>query len=167
MRVLRAPLLLGAIFACCSAAAAAAPAVKLHLSGVLVQHSNGQIKQTPVQGLTLKAGDLVRYTIVATNVGTSPAFKLVPVGPIPQATSYVLQSARGDDAAVQYTLDGKSWSARPAFSVKTPRRTLVKAADPALYKAVRWIAPRALAPHKTQTFSYEVRVNGHPAAKKP
>lgn len=161
----RVPILLSAAFLFCTGLASARPVVKLHLSGVLVQQNAGQTKETPVEGVVLKAGDLVRYTIVASNSGDSAAVKLIPVGQVPKATSFVPGSARGADASTEYTLDGKTWSAHPMLSVKTASGVASKPADPSLYKAVRWVSKRALPPKKAFVFTYDVRVNGHPAAK--
>ncbi|MGH8163987.1 MAG: hypothetical protein ACREP1_06605 [Rhodanobacteraceae bacterium] len=155
------PFVIGAIFLCGAAAASARPVVTLHLTGTLVQQRDGRTTERSVEGLVLKAGDLVRYTIAATNSGDLAARKLVPVGPIPKATSFVPGSARGDDATPQFTLDGKTWSAKPMLVVKTANGSVRKPADPALYRAVRWIARGTLAPRKREVFSYDVRVNGH------
>ncbi|MGZ6196282.1 MAG: hypothetical protein ACXWNL_01340 [Vulcanimicrobiaceae bacterium] len=149
----------------CTALASARPVVKLHLKGVVVQQSEGRTSQTPVEGVVLKAGDLVRYTIAASNSGDSPALKLTPVGPVPKATSFVPGSARAAGAFAEFTLDGKTWSAHPMLSTKTPNGIVAKPADPSLYRAVRWITKRALPPKSVFVYSYDVRVNGHPAAK--
>lgn len=162
---LRMPLLVSAVFLICASPALARPVVKLHLSGVLLERSGGSVKQTPVEGVVLKPGQIVRYTITAWNVGDSAALRLMPLGPVPKNTAIVPGSARDGGALVQYTLDGKTWSARPMLAVKTPKGTFEKPAGPALYKAVRWIAQRGLAPHKKFVFTYDVRVNGHAAGK--
>ncbi|MDQ2871827.1 MAG: hypothetical protein M3R35_01715 [Candidatus Eremiobacteraeota bacterium] len=157
-----APFILGVIFAWGPVPAAARPVVTLHLAGTLLEQHNGRMTQRTIEGLVLKPGDRVRYIISANNSGTSPAIALVPLGPIPKATSYVLGSAHGSGAA-QFTLDGKTWAAKPELSVKTASGIVKRPADPSLYRAVRWIARRSLAPHKNAVFSYDVRVNGHRA----
>ncbi|HEY8298000.1 MAG TPA: hypothetical protein VIG32_08270 [Candidatus Baltobacteraceae bacterium] len=145
----------------CSGVASARPVVRLHLAGTLVRQAGGRVSEKPIDGLVLKAGDLVRYTIAATNSGTSPALALVPVGQIPKATSYVPGSAHANGATPEFTLDGKSWSPRPLLITKTPRGTISRPADPALYRAVRWISRHPLAANKRVVYSYDVRVNGH------
>ncbi len=157
-----APLIVGAIFLCGAGPAAARPVVTLHLTGVLIEQNGDHTTQKPIEGLVLKPGDRVRYTIAARNTGTSPAIALVPIGPIPKATSYVPGSAHAAGATLQFTLDGKTWSPNPMFTVKTAAGLAKRPVSPSLYRAVRWVSHRALAPHKDVLFSYEVRVNGHP-----
>jgi len=154
-------LLAGCFFFAGLSVALARPIVRLHLSGALLQQHDGRQVQKPIDGLVLKAGDLIRYSIVATNAGDSPALSLIPVGPIPKSTAYVPGSARGNDATLEFSLDGKTWSKKPMLSIQTAHGVVKKPADPVLYKAIRWITKGALAAHKQLVFSYDVRVNGH------
>jgi uncharacterized repeat protein (TIGR01451 family) len=142
------------------ALALARPDVKVHLSGALVQKtSGGQAKGTPIQGLTLHAGDVVRYSIDATNSGDDAALDFSTVGPVPTRTQFVAGSAAAPPATiVEYSLDGKSWSTRPAIDVKTAHGVVRRAASPAKYVAIRFTAKRALAPKATFHYSYEVLV---------
>ena len=135
----------------CGALAFSAPAVKLHLSGVLISSVSGSEKLTPLEKIALKKGDLVRYTIVATNVGNTPALNVKTVGPVPKATQYVPGSASQlSGFSIEYTVDGKTWSAHPTIESK--------AATPAQYVAVRWVDHHALASHAMLKLAYEVRV---------
>lgn len=139
----------------------AKPIVSLKLTGsVVTKAADGQTKLTPVDKEAPKAGDEVEYDIAATNAGTTPAIKLMPVGKIPAGTAYVDGSAKAARAHVEFSLDGgKTWSAVPMVTVKGPTGTpVVKKADPALYTAVRFATDGALAPHGTLQYTYEVRV---------
>ncbi len=142
-----------AMLACilCGTFALSAPAVKLHLSGVLLSSVSGAEKQTPLEKIALKKGDLVRYTIEATNVGNTPALNVKTVGPVPKATQYVPGSAsQMSGVSIEYTVDGKTWSAHPMIESKP--------AAPSQYVAVRWINHHSLASHAMLKLAYEVRV---------
>jgi uncharacterized repeat protein (TIGR01451 family) len=141
------------------ASAAAAPHVTLTLAGSLVSVVDGHVKHAPIGDAVLKPGDDVEYDVVASNTGSSPAFKLIPTARIPAGTSYVIGSAKSAHASPEFSLDnGKTWAVAPTVVVKTPNGTVVKKADPALYNAVRFVPTGALVPGAKATYSYEVRV---------
>jgi uncharacterized repeat protein (TIGR01451 family) len=142
-----------------AASALAKPNVQLHLSGVLVTHSaDGHETTSPIEKVTPKKGELYRYTVVASNVGTDPALKLVTRENIPNGTAFVAGSAsKSAGVAIEYSLDGKMWSAHPLITVATPKGLVRRAADPSAYASIRWIAPK-VAPKAALTFTYEVRV---------
>jgi len=150
-----------AAFALCAIAADARPHVDLHLAGAVVE--NGHASRTAIEHTVLKAGDLVHFTVSATNSGDAPARKFQPQALIPAHTTYVPGSAHGAQGAVEFSLDGKTWSPKPVLQTKTPGGIISKPADPSLYRAIRWTGSRGLAPKKTAIFSYDVRVNGHAA----
>lgn len=159
MKFGRALLCSAAFLLAAGGAALAGPAVKLHFSGSLLQTIHGKTERKPVQGLTLHAGDVVEYAIDATNAGDQAALGFRTVGPVPAHMQYVSGSARAaQPAKIEYSIDGKTWSAQPAQVVKTARGTLRKAAAPATYVSVRFTAARPLAPKATFRYSYEVVV---------
>lgn len=147
------------VVASTAASALAKPTIQLHLSGVLVtQSADGHETTTPVEKVTPKKGEIFRYTIVATNVGTNPALKVTALDKVPNGTAFVAGSAsKSPGVAIEYSLDGKTWSAQPMVSVMTPKGLVRRAADASAYAAVRWIAPK-VAPKAALTFTYEVRV---------
>jgi len=141
------------------ALASAAPHVTLKLVGSHVTVVDGHVKREPVDGVVLKAGDDVEYDIVASNTGTRPALKLIPMARVPAGTEYVPGSAKGARASAQFSVDGgKTWSAAPTVVEKSAGVTVVKRADTSLYNAVRFVQEGALAPGTKATYSYEVRV---------
>lgn len=135
------------------------PAVKLQLTGDLLAISDGKTVATPVAKSVLKQGDIVRYTILAINAGGKAAVALATVGPVPQKMEYVGGSASHPTGAnVEYSLDGKIFSAQPMVVVNTPKGPVKKPADPAQYVAIRWTAQHPLAPKTRLRYTYEVRV---------
>ncbi len=155
---LRTMLLAAVCTAVCSAfAAAAAPKVTLHLTGALVTVSNGKTTYAPVDH-AVKAGDLLRYTIVAKNVGSAPAYALAPIGRIPGRTAFVRVIGAPPSVGL-YSLNGRTWSAHPTIAVKEPDgKTVTKPAPLDLYRAIRWTLLHPLVPKASDTFVYEVRV---------
>ena len=139
-------------------AAVPGPHVSLHLSGVLVQ--GGKTAEKAVEKVSLKRGDRVRWTIVAENDGTKPALRLAPMDRVPQGMTFLAGSASSAvPAAVEYTLDGRTWSPRPTVKVTQPNgKVQTKPADPASYRAVRWVFARPLAAHERASVSFETRV---------
>ncbi len=154
--------LIAVCFLACAAIAPALarPDVNVRLGGVLVQKtSSGQSKTTPITGLTLHHGDVVRYSIDASNGGDSAALDFSTVGRVPLRTQYVAGSATAPLATVvEYSLDGKSWSTHPIVDVKTAHGIVREPASATKFVAVRFTAKRALAPKATFHYSYEVLV---------
>jgi uncharacterized repeat protein (TIGR01451 family) len=142
-----------------SAALAAAPNVALTLSGVaLVRQSDGSFKEAALSDVTLKAGDKVRYSVVAFNKGDAPAVALVPSDPVPARMEYVGNSATTAGGTPEFTLDGKTWSAHPTVVVKTPKGPVTKPAPLSDYKAIRWVMTTPLPPKASAKFAFEARV---------
>ena len=148
-------------FVCAAPALAfARPDVQVHLNGALVQKSaNGHVTTTPVAGLTLHAGQTIVYTIDAQNAGSDAALDFSTAGAVPAHTQFVAGSVSAPAATtVEYSLDGKTWSAHPTIAVKTAHGVVHKAASPSQYVSIRFTAKHALAPRATFHYSYEVLV---------
>jgi uncharacterized repeat protein (TIGR01451 family) len=142
------------------AAAFARPDVVLHLSGATVQKTASGEKLTPLDpNVKLKAGEIVRWTLVASNKGSDPALHLMPSDKIPAGTAYIAGTASAVGGSAQFsTDDGKTWSSKPMTIVQTPTGPVTKPADPSSYTNIRWIADKPLAPKGSVRFQYEVRV---------
>jgi uncharacterized repeat protein (TIGR01451 family) len=156
MKLMRALLCSTVIFAVLSGTALAKPAVKLHFSGVLVQKVNGKVRTKPIEGLTLHAGDVVRYTIDAKNDGDQAALGFSTVGPVPTHTQFVAGSARAaQPTRIDYSLDGKAWATQPMQRANDGRE---KPAPAATYVSVRFTSLKTLQPKAAAHYSYEVVV---------
>jgi uncharacterized repeat protein (TIGR01451 family) len=147
------------VIALTTASVIAKPIIQLHLSGVRVTTSaDGRETTTPVEKVTPKKGQIFRYTIEARNVGNQPALNYVALDKIPNGTEFVGGSAsKAPGVKIEFTLDGKTWSAQPIVSVMTSKGLVRRPADPSAFASVRWIAPK-VAPKAALTFTYEVRV---------
>ncbi|HEY5340131.1 MAG TPA: hypothetical protein VIK27_03820 [Candidatus Aquilonibacter sp.] len=139
-------------------AAAATPKVALQLSDALITVSDGKTVAGPVDR-PVKSGDILRYTIVAKNVGSAPAYQLAPIGKIPERMVFVRVLSAPSGAMTTYTLDCKTWSAHPTITVKDKDgKSVTKPAPPDSYRAVRWVLTHPLADKSSDAFVYEVRV---------
>jgi hypothetical protein len=113
----------------------------------LVRRSDGSFAQAPMQHTSLKEGDNVRYTIFATNQGSSNANAGSTIE-IPANTQFLgARGVRGD--GVEVTNNGLTW---------TPASTTNLRDDEV--RAVRWVRQAPLAPGQSAAFSLELRVAG-------
>jgi uncharacterized repeat protein (TIGR01451 family) len=103
-------------------------------------------------------GTAIRYTISAKDTGSEPARQLALTGHVPSGTAYTPSSLRGPGGHAEFSLDGKTFSAHPMVSVKTPAGDVMQPADPASYVVVRWVKDAPLDANAGTSFSYEVRV---------
>jgi uncharacterized repeat protein (TIGR01451 family) len=142
------------------AVASAKPVVSLKLSGAFVQkNADGTTRLVPVAQQQGRSGDRIRWDLVASNGGDSPALGLTPADRIQPGLVYVPGSAAAAGARAEYSLDGgKTWSANPTYVVQTPTGPQVRKAEPARYTAVRWVSTAALKPGATAHYTYEVTV---------
>lgn len=140
-------------------AALAKPVVKLQLTGMLVTVAHGRASLKPIARVTLHQGEKVRWVIQATNTGSSAALGLAPVGHVPAHMRYLAASANASQpGTIEYSLDGKNWSARPMIAVHTAHGIVHKPAPPSSYVSIRFLTKKPLAPRATFRYSYEVIV---------
>lgn len=142
-----------------AAAALAAPAaapIQLHLSveAPAVQN-DGKTAWLPLTGAA-RPGEDLRYTVQVQNKGTAPVQNLVVTQPVPAGTAYRAETATG---AVTFSLDGKTFSARPTVSETKPDGTVtLRPAAPDTYKVLRWrLASVPAGSAQTVTFGVKVR----------
>lgn len=145
------------VLALAAAPAYAAPKITLQLSDALVTIVDNKPVVSPVNR-PVKAGETLRWTIVARNVGSTAALKVQPVGKVPAATSFARLVSAPQGSAVEYSLDDKTWSAHPTITVMEHGKPVVKPAPLESYREIRWTLANALAPKTAATFVYEVRV---------
>lgn len=149
-----------AFFCCGTAAAIAKPQVSIHLSAFVISQKDGKQTETPLANAPVGAGERVKFVLDANNGGTSPALHFTPSDPIPKYMTYVPGSAQSQNSTLEFSLDGKTFSPHPAIKIKTAKGFTMKAADPSMYRAIRWITRVPLPAKHTFTYSYEAQVNG-------
>src|SRR5207245_625952 len=108
---------------------------------VITAH-NGPAATAPARdnSAVVRPGDVIRYTLVFTNVTAGPVKNIQFVDPIPKGMVYVLGSATGDrPVRVEYSIDGgKSYSARPVIAVVEDGKKVETPAPRERYTHVRW-----------------------------
>jgi uncharacterized repeat protein (TIGR01451 family) len=142
------------------------PKVKLNLGAekkVVTTDAKGQklVSWQPLEGsVTVQPGDILRYTVASQNAGDKPAKNLVVTQPVPQQTSYVLESARANGAVLTFSIDsGKTFVERPMVTVKlADGQEELRPAPASAYTHARWDYHNSLAPMSTVKATYEVAV---------
>ena len=107
------------------------------------------------------AGDVIVYTLRATNSGTGPALSPRVEDPIPAGTVLVLDSVAKDGSSIEASLDGgKTWQPFPAsVTRKNDRGAEETVPAPAeLYTTLRWILNGPLQPGDGRDVSFKVRI---------
>ena len=142
------------------------PEVKMVLSAekqVVTTNSEGKevITWEAVEGdITVRPGDVLRYTLLSENAGDKPAAELKINQPVPNQTAYILDSARANGAELTYSIDGgKTYSAQPMVEVTQPDGTVKMEPAPAeAYTHVQWDYSQSLKPMASVQAVYEVAV---------
>lgn len=136
------------------APAQARPQVLLTISSAVVATAGGHETLRPADHA--RAGERLRFTISAKNVGDRPALNLMPIGKIPPHT---VLAARGDMAHTEASLDGgTTWATHPLVRTVAGGVATVRPATAAEITALRWVAQPPLFPRQTATFTYDVLV---------
>ena len=111
---------------------------------------------------TTEAGDVLVYTITYRNRGDEAATKAALVGPVPEGTIYVLDSAETEEeAAILFSIDGGTTYAEPpiTYEVRKPDGTAERKPAPAdMYTHVRWVLREPVPPGQSGHVTYKVRV---------
>ena len=111
--------------------------------------------------ITYKPGDVIRYTIIATNVGDGILTSPLITDPVPMGVSYLPVSARGLNSVITYSINNgqlfQSWP--PKYNEKDENgKTVVKLASPDMVTHIRWELTKALAPNESHQLEFEVIV---------
>lgn len=110
--------------------------------------------------VTVRPGDVLRYSVLSENAGDKPAAELTINQPIPNQTTYVLDSARANGAELAYSIDGgKTFSEKPMVEVTQPDGTVKMEPAPAeAYTHVQWDYSESLKPMASVQAVYDVAV---------
>ena len=111
--------------------------------------------------LITRPGEIIQYTLTATNIGLQPAHDVEIVDPIPEGTEYVLESARGEGMIISCSIDGGRLYQSPpvVHDFQRPDGVIEKRAAPAsAYTHVKWLVPRPILPGAQVTAFLQVRV---------
>jgi uncharacterized repeat protein (TIGR01451 family) len=111
--------------------------------------------------VSVKPGDVIRYTIIASNTGNGILTSPLITNPVPQGVSYNPLSAKGMDSVITFSIDGgnifRSWPV--TYKVEDENGRLVeKLASPDMVTHVRWELTKPMAPNESRQLEFEVIV---------
>ena len=135
----------------------ARPDVKVQISGT-VQHEG---KSVSIEKETVKPGEVLDWTVSSVNTGDGDAQHYSVIGQIPQGTTFVAGSAKGENSPiVQYSIDGgKVFSEKPLIEEKQADGTVKKVPAPvSIYTQVRFEWEKSLASQTKLDAAYRVNV---------
>jgi len=123
--------------------------------------ANGKevVKLTPAD--LVVPGDVVVYTVTATNTGNAPAEKVVINNAISEHVLYIADSAGsvaiGKNTTITFSVDGgKNYAAPQQLTVI--KDGVTRAATPEDYTHVRWQLNFALEPQKSTSVFFKARL---------
>ncbi len=167
-KLLLAATLAAALLAAVATAAPAADPVRPVLSlsvevrkEAIVKDAGGKETTEWREASDVRPGDVLRYTIAYRNGGRTEARAARIVDPVPKETAYIPGSAEGKDAAIAFSLDGKSFLEPAQLRQKVRRADGTeeeRQAPPETYTHVQWTLLKAVPPGGGGTVSFKVRV---------
>jgi len=115
-----------------------------------------------------RPGDVIRYTLVFTNVTAGPVKNIQFVDPIPKGMIYVPGSAAADHPArIEYSIDGgKSYSSQPTIQVVEGGRKVEQPAPRQRYTHVRWTVLGSLASGAKVMAEFRTQISEAPSVAK-
>ena len=134
------------------------PEVRIQIAGS-VRRDDKAVSVEKVEAV--KSGEILDWTIESVNSGNADAQNYRVVGQIPAGTTFVADSAKGDDAPqVTYSIDGgKTFAAQPMIDEKQPDGSTKKVAAPvSSYTQLRFEWAKSLPSNAKFAAAYRVRV---------
>ena len=128
---------------------------------VTVKDAEGKTKVELREVKEVKTGDILEYTITYKNVGTVEARDGRVVDPVPKETTYVSGSAVGKDAAITFSLDGKTFQDPPLLKYKVRQADGTEAeyqATPEMYTHIQWKLLKPVPPGGAGSLSFKAKV---------
>lgn len=124
---------------------------------VSITNKDGSKQDQWQQPDKLLPGERVGYQVEVINKGTEPAADIVIANPIPEHTVYILDSAKGLNTTIEFSVDNGKTFALPAqlFMEKDGKRVQAQAAD---FTQVRWKLNQPLAAGASSTVQYIVKI---------
>jgi uncharacterized repeat protein (TIGR01451 family) len=138
-------------------AGASRPEVKVSLLGTVERDSTAVALD---KATAVKPGEVLTWSVEATNVGNAPALEYRAVTHIPHGTEYVKGSAQAEDAKAVFSIDGgKSFSPQPMIEQKQADGSVkLTPAPSSMYTSIRYEWANPLAQGAQVAASYKVRV---------
>jgi uncharacterized repeat protein (TIGR01451 family) len=109
----------------------------------------------------VQGDDVVRYSLVFTNVTDRPVREIVLANPVPAGFQLLAGSvaATDDDTRTEFSADGgQSFSPQPMEEVVVDGQRIRRAISPERYTHVRWTLGGWVAPQASVTAHFDVRL---------
>ena len=158
------PLVAFALAISLAAAAAAKPriVVAIQQSKEIVETTDAGKKTRLVAATSASPGEVLEYVLSYKNEGDEAATNAVIEDPIPKGTTFLANTANGENAEITFSSDGGKTFAVPVkltYEMKLPSGAVERrVATPAEYTNVRWTV-KQIAPGASGQVSFRVRVN--------
>ena len=126
---------------------------------VRVTAGDGEIETMLLDASRVRPGEELRYTIEFNNTGNEiidPGIVVI-TNPIPETAEYLEGTAVGDDAEVQFSVDGGASFASPDSLTVVVDGVRLPAA-PRHYTTIRWIHGGILGPGESGAVAFDVRL---------
>ncbi|MEA2076860.1 MAG: hypothetical protein U9O95_02455 [Candidatus Marinimicrobia bacterium] len=134
---------------------------KLELTVVDTKVNMTQAEKEGRTQISYRPGDVIRYTIIAGNVGNGILTSPLITDPIPQGVSYQPYTAKGLNSVITYSVNnGQLFQAWPPTYIEKDEngRDVRKLASPDMVTHVRWELTKSLAPNENHQLEFEVIV---------
>ncbi len=102
-------------------------------------------------------GDQVIYTLTYANVGDEPAENIVITNPLPTQLTYIAGSATGEDASVQFSVDGVNYGQTSELTVVNDG--IERPARSEDITHIRWIIAEPIEPGEEGIAQFRARLN--------
>jgi len=134
---------------------------KLELTVIDEKINMSQAEKEGRVAITYKPGDVIRYTIIATNTGDGILTSPLITDPLPQGVAYLPNTADGLNTVITYSVNNgqlfQAWP--PTYRVLNENGEYEeKLASPDMVTHVRWELTRSLEPNESHQMGFEVIV---------
>ena len=124
---------------------------------IISKNADGTVKYDYVEPKLVVPDDVILYEITFENVSKQDVSNIVINNPIANNSNYRGNSATGDSTEITFSVDGKSFAAADALTVKdkTGKSWQAKPAD---YTAIRWVYKKALKQGEKSKVTYKTTI---------
>src|SRR5438105_6697065 len=158
------PVALVAALVAASAPAYAKPriVVAIHQAKEVVENTSAGRKTRMVPTKSASPGDALEYELLYSNQGNESAINAVIEDPIPRGTTFIANSATGDNTEITFSNDGGKTFAQAVkltYEIRLPNGSVERrVATPAEYTHIRWTLKQVPAGGRGKV-SFRVHVN--------